>query len=221
MNWFEKPKPATYYKQAEEIFAWNAVAGTTITLEQQGELVIEEAKELYQAILEQKAADVLKEACDLFVVTSFYWKILSYKEKILWPQSNQITNYSLKSLSDEILYYTESEERVLACSTLLGLAIDVLNLIDADSVGALECVNTNNWSKFVFSPLRPMTHEEIKAEAEAIENKSAGRYKGVQGFQRNEFILWKDNKNKILKPTWHSPVDLSVFVDEKWLATAY
>ncbi len=190
MAWFEKSYESDLepYKKSVEFF--NKLAGKAYDPESQLRLCREEAEEILEAYNEEDKAAFLKEVCDLFVVSCVGMDLPS-------PLMN-----SLDTVVNSLALPLNQQES-------LEIAVDILNVIDADIKGALTDVCSSNMSKF--SPYDPKSLDAYDAHCHTL--MESGRYTGVNWELREGLVIWKDDNNKILKGLNYREADVSRFVN--------
>lgn len=213
-----------FYK---DVIHWNLVAGNNhLDLDNQeklqtlyADLVDEEIKELEEAYVKGDAVGFCKELGDVLVVTSFATLVHNEidKEDLINPDFVSTLNHTLNYTSNPLgvtvpcvydMYYTE------LLSVYEALASD----LDVYFVGILNEIIKSNFSKFI------SVHEavtrwggDLGLICKKIEENSNGRYSGVTSQESNGFIVFRDDKGKIMKPPTYFKADIKKHISEKWL----
>lgn len=202
-HWFLKD----YKQYAEEVARWNMIANngqmnrSYEALKIQERLIEEEFNELVNEYGKEKI-DFLKELCDLFVVSSYMMFLKDEVDDITFINDTKYGSPSISgalgTLSDLILM--RDWYGVVKC------CVGLLTTIDADTKKALSLVNQNNFSKFVhYDEESEVIYDHIIKE---IESKSEGRYTDITWAKVGDYVVFKDGKGKIMKPTNYKSVNL-------------
>lgn len=195
------------YNAAQEVVEWNKAAGkvgdtyTEAQWDKQAELCQEELNELLGAVSTDPnmEKEFIAEACDLFVVVSFYHFMRygrSYQHK---PETANIVDL-VNEIDDFITVGAYAECIDLVCDLLW-------NLEGSDKI--LRAKLDSNWSKLPklseFLPTIGMDDIEtaVKKECERIENQEGKRYTGVHAevFSGSDTrLVFKEEGGKVVKP---------------------
>lgn len=196
------------YGYAQDIVKWNwfkdgEVEVTPEMLENQGKLVEEEFNELLEAINAGPEAEqeLIAEACDLFVVGSYYFYLkYGYTYRCL-P-----VKMELKDIIEDLDIFISSKRYDEGIDLIWDL---VYSLKDSHEI--MEAKLKSNWSKlpklseFSYAIGYEDLAIEVKKECKRIEEVSKGRYTNVVGNvvvgQDARLVFRADNgKGKIVKP---------------------
>lgn len=235
-NWMQKDDEE-FKKGLREFYnrviLWNTIAGNTdkpreCLVDIYTKLVEEERKELLEAYDAKDAKGFLKELADCLVVGSF----LFYVED---DGDQQLLNLSGIE-EDDIEYLVTADHRFLDYAMDLGRYEDLAYSVDANMIGVLHEVMDSNFSKFVSvheavtgGSVRKSEYAEgvptsgqsrggdLSQVCKQIEENSEGRYTGVTSRECNGYIVFRDDKGKIMKPPSYREADVRRFVPSKWL----
>jgi len=221
----------------EDVLKWNFFGGNQLSTDNIENrylvLVKEESNEIFEGVEEKDHILFLDGLCDTLVVTSFLCAVQkNYKNEILlndYQIAKQTNNFEffiseLKALKGYVPKKLENESDHLKSLQLIKInSFCILKLVesyiqsfDIDYVGACFEVMRSNWSKY---PLVSETNPEF--EKHYIE--SQGRYKNITytvktDSEGNDRYIFKDEKNKIVKPSKFSDPDLKPFLTERFLS---
>lgn len=224
----------------ENVLSWNFFGGNSLSKDNIENvylnLVKEESNEIIEGVDKKDHVLFLDGLCDTLVVTSFLCAVQkNYKNEILlndYQIAKPTNNFEffiseLKALKGYVPENIENESDHLKSLQLIKInSFCILKLVesyiqsfDIDYVGACFEIMRSNWSKY---PLVSETNPEF--EKTYIE--SQGRYKNITytvktDSEGNDRYIFKDEKNKIVKPSKFSDPDLKPFLTEQFLALKF
>ena len=215
MSWMEKSPPTNLLAvETARILEWNEVAGggnhdySPAKLDLQRELILEEAAEVIQAYDDKDRTNFLKEVLDLWVVSS-YGAFLSDKKEYLKP-FHQGRPASLKEAIDDIREVLGNPYSYTVSLSMVYKSRDLLEVVNADVVGALRAVNASNFSKFC-------RECDPDAVVEQLTEDYKGRYTGITWCKYSDLYIFKDERGKVLKGPYYTEVSLNKFLPSESL----
>lgn len=151
---------------------------------------------------------VFEEFGELLEATGWKDTLLSQSvEDAVWWQANKQSAVDDESKVDRILLLDAAADVIV---TLLGYC----RIHNMDLIGAFKEVEASNLSKFIFVGDMELTPQQLGEYAQlANDIEAQGRYTGVIWKRVGEYIVFYDNKGKIMKcPTTYFEPDLSKFI---------
>lgn len=228
---FTRPIHLEHY--AKRVIQFNDVARNgrpPITIDKQWAFVCEEFKEFIEALEQGDLVHIVKEACDLFVVSSYAARLMSsnfcmFCDTMYHADAEDHPDINLWALKNLILNSQPTEEVTKIVLYEVSQMLFSLN-IDLDS--CMRAVLDSNDSKFpTVKDLMDhyYNHCEIdlvlQEECKAIEERSNGRYHGIYYVGSNvteqpRFVFF-DDKGKIMKPSTYkdAETDLEIILRGK------
>lgn len=200
-----------YREFADKVVEFNFIADNGILnrspekITLQKKLIQEEYEEVVEAYEKRDKVEFLKELCDLFVVTSYMLRITKPEEYeredtfILDNRFGAPPFYSAFNLISDMIYIEDWRSVIKA-------VIGILRCVDAKEREALYLVNDNNFSKFCW--YQDSQEDVYDHMAQAISTSSNGRYTNVSWYKVNNWVIFKDEDGKIMKPVGYLPVNL-------------
>lgn len=204
INTFDK-----YFKEFfEGVYEFNRIIGNDgddkSIIPLYTELLREEAAEMDDAKTAEEALDSI---VDQFVVAGFLAKLTNYELEV-----EGFNDETYVKLSEKIRNHCGLGQPLHALFRVEELMGNFLTL-DIDHIGALREVNASNFSKFIkVSGFLCWEQEECyDLICKSIVDK--GRYTGVVWSRIGDYIIFKDDKGKLMKCPNFSEPDFSKFIN--------
>jgi hypothetical protein len=173
-------------------------------------LMDEELDEYYNCWI--KSTEELKEMCDVIVVTVQLIDAITPSKL-----SYELLAKVVKAYRDSEHGYTEGSTHFMS---LIAGIINVAEVQAYDLYGAMMAVNKSNMSKVVYIP----TLEESFGEHWALgayklvgdlTKEYEGRYTGINYTKVGDYLVFRDDKLKVLKPkSFYQDPDLKPFINK-------
>lgn len=172
------------------------------------ELLREEAAEMTEA---KTAEDELDSLIDQFTVAGFLAKLCGYRLGHLVMVFRDDGSY--KDASNRVALYARRNKHSQAISHVEDL-MHIFLTLDIDHVGALREVNNSNMSKFikVEESLTWEQEEYYDLICKSIVDK--GRYTGVTWQRVGNYIVFRDDNGKLMKPPSFREPNLSQYINK-------
>lgn len=209
---------------ADHVREWNLAAahakgGRLIPLDLQLSFIEEEFNEVLEAIDEGDLDHLMKEACDLFVVTSYAGYLL--RETLDWKDlflRDTGSKFEIGTFMHTLSRAMIGEHQSMNVAKLCRMSTALLFQLRGDTEGMMKKVLESNDSKFAtLQNLRaahgvpPVQVDVPSLELKELTNRFEGRYTGFTcseiSYRGEKRFIFLDGKGKIMKPSSFVDVD--------------
>lgn len=212
---------------AEHVRDWNLTAaqargGKFTPLDLQLNFVEEEFNEVLEAIDEGDLDHLMKEACDLFVVTSYAGYLL--RETLVWKElfeRDTESKFEIGTFMHLLSRAMVGDHQSMNVAKLCRMSTALLFQLRGDTEGMMKKVLESNDSKFAtLQNLRAAhgvpavqvdTPSLVGLELKELTNRFEGRYTGFTcseiNYRGEKRFIFLDGKGKIMKPSSFVDVD--------------
>lgn len=212
---------------AEHVRDWNLAAaqargGKFTPLDLQLNFVEEEFNEVLEAIDEGNLDHLMKEACDLFVVTSYAGYLL--RETLVWKElfeRDTESKFEIGTFMHLLSRAMVGDHQSMNVAKLCRMSTALLFQLRGDTEGMMKKVLESNDSKFAtLQNLRAAhgvpavqvdTPSLVGLELKELTNRFEGRYTGFTcseiHYRGEKRFIFLDGKGKIMKPSSFVDVD--------------
>lgn len=169
--------------------------------ELQRKLVLEEVDETIAALIDNNLVEIADGLCDVFVTAGF-------EEVMNGRIVEDIYGYKMSKgsfLVSATMLYEEDNVFPVVCSMIASMK---------NGKEMLQEVNRSNLSKF--EKYHPEMEQDFDLECKQIEERSKGRYTGVAWsvteYDGTKYVVYKDSKGKIMKPTCFKEPNIKQYI---------
>ncbi|EMB7054257.1 hypothetical protein VAG18_002949 [Escherichia coli] len=214
-------QPENYLWSASWVENWNRVAAKVkksyTPFELQLSFIEEEFNEVLEELEKGDGGDhLLKEACDLHVVTSYAAYLVNdnYEKWTSLFDNSRDLKFKIGEFYDTLIAAKNTPKQRASAYRLAELSTALLFQLSGDVCGMMRKVLKSNDSKFArINHLRHShgasadmpTEQLIELEIKDLERRFGGRYEGFvakeEFYNGNKVIIFLDSKGKIMKPS--------------------
>lgn len=212
---------------ADHVREWNLAAahakgGKLTPLDLQLSFIEEEFNEVLEAIDEGDLDHLMKEACDLFVVTSYAGYLL--RETLDWKdlfERDTGSKFEIGTFMHILSRAMSGEHQSMNVAKLCRMSTALLFQLRGDTEGMMKKVLESNDSKFAtlqnlraahgVPPVQVDVPSLVGLELKELTNRFEGRYTGFTcseiSYRGEKRFIFLDGKGKIMKPSSFVDVD--------------
>lgn len=206
---------------ADHVREWNLAAahakgGKLTPLDLQLSFIEEEFNEVLEAIDEGDLDHLMKEACDLFVVTSYAGYLL--RETLDWKdlfERDTNNKFEIGTFMHILSRAMAGEHQSMNVAKLCRMSTALLFQLRGDTEGMMKKVLESNDSKFAtlqnlraahgVPPVQVDVPSLVGLELKELTNRFEGRYTGFTcseiSYRGEKRFIFLDGKGKIMKPS--------------------